>query len=242
MRIIKLDATPSTNSFLKAYAKENNYESEWVVVAKQQTQGRGQAGSQWVSESGKSLTFSVFKQIEGLDLQEQFYVSMAVSLAVKKVLQLHHVPKVSVKWPNDILSANKKICGILIENYISKGNYLGAVIGVGINVNESSLKHVPKATSVFLETGLAFDLDILLLEIVQAISHNIDLLKKGKGRVKSGYEAALFQKDKIMTFQDASGTFFNGTIKGVDSIGRLKLQKEDQSFSVYSTKEIRLLY
>jgi BirA family biotin operon repressor/biotin-[acetyl-CoA-carboxylase] ligase len=242
MRIIKLDATPSTNSFLKAYAKENNYESELVVVTKQQTQGRGQAASKWVSESGKSLTFSVFKRIEGLDLQEQFHVSMAVSLAVKKVLQSHQVPKVSVKWPNDILSANRKICGILIENCISKGKYLGAVIGVGVNVNESSVKNMPKATSVFIETGLTLDLEILLLEMVREISENVDLLKKDKGQVKSSYEAALFQKDKVMTFQDVSGTVFNAIIKGVDSSGKLQLLKEDQSLLAYNTKEIRLLY
>ncbi|HZH70808.1 MAG TPA: biotin--[acetyl-CoA-carboxylase] ligase [Flavobacteriaceae bacterium] len=242
MRIIKLDATPSTNSFLKAYAKENNYESEWVVVANQQTQGRGQAGSKWVSESGKSLTFSVFKRIDRLDLHEQFFVSMAVSLAVKKVLQAHLVPNLSVKWPNDILSANRKICGILIENCISKGNYLGAVIGVGVNVNESSVKNVPKATSVFIETGVVSDLDALVLEMTQSISESVIELIQNKATIKQKYEDALFQKDKIMTFQDVSGTFFNGIITGVDSIGRLKLQKEDQSFSAYNTKEIRLLY
>jgi len=242
MRIIKLDATPSTNSFLKAYAKENNYESEWIVVAKQQTQGRGQAGSKWFSESGQSLTFSIFKRIEGLDLQEQFYVSMAVSLAIKKILQSHQVPKVSVKWPNDILSANKKICGILIENCISKENYLGTVIGVGVNVNESSVKNVPKATSVFLETAVVSDLDALLLEMTQAISESVTELVQNKAAIKQKYEDALFQKGKVTAFQDVSGTVFNGIITGVDSIGRLKLQKEDQSFSAYNTKEIRFLY
>lgn len=242
MRIIKLDATPSTNSFLKAYVKQNNYESELVVVAKEQTQGKGQAGLTWVSEAGKSLTFSVFKRIEGLELQEQFYLSMAVSLAVKKVLQSHQVPNVSVKWPNDILSANRKICGILIENCISNKNYMGAVIGVGVNVNESKVIGIPKATSVFMETGVVSDLDALLLEMTKAISENVSLLKLNKVALKKKYEDALFQKGRVMAFQDVSGTVFNGIITGVDSIGRLKLQKEDQSFSVYNTKEIRLLY
>ena len=118
MRIIKLDAIDSTNTFLKAISSADVLEDYTVIVAKQQTNGRGQMGNKWESDSGLNLTFSVFKRIKGLTFSNQFYLSIVVALALYKTLKSFNVPRLYVKWPNDILSANKKIAGILIENVV----------------------------------------------------------------------------------------------------------------------------
>ena len=87
-------------------------------MAKKQTQGRGQMGTVWSSESAKNLTFSVYKDISRYQIEYPFYISIVTALALLKTLEFFSIIKLSVKWPNDILSENKKICGILIENVI----------------------------------------------------------------------------------------------------------------------------
>ena len=121
MNIIKLDATDSTNSYLRRLSVNEPIADYTVVVTKLQTSGRGQMGTVWDSEVSKNLTFSVYKDISTYNIESPFYISMAISLALFKTLTCLSIPKLSVKWPNDILSGNNKIGAILIENGIYKG-------------------------------------------------------------------------------------------------------------------------
>src|SRR5690606_12700750 len=104
MFILKINATGSTNTFLKEFLIENGSQHACVVIAEHQTSGRGQVGKTWISQAGKSLTVSVYKPFKW-ELCQAFYILMAVSLAIKKTLTDLGVPEVMVKWPNDILSA-----------------------------------------------------------------------------------------------------------------------------------------
>ena len=154
MRIIKLDAIDSTNTFLKEISSAETLEDYTVVVATQQTKGRGQMGKQWQAKAGENLTYSVFKRIKGLTFSNQFYLSIVTSLALYKTLKFYNVPNLFVKWPNDILSDKKKICGILIENVIKKGELNAMVLGVGLNVNQTIWEQAPRATSIKTLTGI----------------------------------------------------------------------------------------
>ena len=111
MRIIKLNATDSTNLFLRSLSLDTTLTDFTVVVAKHQTNGRGQMGTVWNTQDAKNLTFSVFKRFDSFNLNLQFAISMIVSLSVVSALNKLNIPKVRIKWPNDILSANNKICG-----------------------------------------------------------------------------------------------------------------------------------
>ena len=124
MNIIKVDAIDSTNIFLRDLHREKNLKNATCVVAKQQFAGKGQMGTTWQSNPGKNLTCSVFMPVTEVILSEQFYMSMAVSLAVCDTLHSLLVPKISIKWPNDILSDRLKICGILLENIVKNGGEL----------------------------------------------------------------------------------------------------------------------
>ncbi len=109
MYIIKLDAIDSTNSYLKAMSAVNLPKDFTVVVANHQTQGRGQMGTIWQTEDGKNLTASVFKEVGSIAIEKQFYISMAVALSICKALDHLKIPKLSIKWPNDILSASSSV-------------------------------------------------------------------------------------------------------------------------------------
>ena len=114
MNIIKLDAIDSTNSYLKKIILEKDVSDYTIVITNFQTEGKGQLGYMWESEDSKNLLCSIYKKDLGIKVEDQFVISMLVSLSIIRTLEKLNLPKLYVKWPNDIMSDNKKICGILI--------------------------------------------------------------------------------------------------------------------------------
>ena len=242
MHIIKLNATDSTNSYLRRYLVKNKVEDYTVVIAKEQSNGRGQMGTVWSSEASKNLTFSVFKDLSIHVVEFPFYISMAISLAILKALKTLNIPNLSIKWPNDILSADKKICGILIENVI-KNKLESTIIGIGVNVNQTKFNGLPKASSLKNISGVHYDLDEVLYRIMIYTKEYSLLLQKGDyDVVKNEYEANLFRKDKPSTFKDTEGTLFTGFVKGVTKYGKLMVILEDEIVKKFDLKEIQHLY
>lgn len=242
MRIIKLNAIDSTNLFLRSLSIDTNVEDFTVVVAKHQTKGRGQMGTVWSSQDAKNLTFSVFKRFDNLKLDQHFVISMVASLAVINTLKKLNLPKLSVKWPNDILSANKKICGILIENVIKQNNVAATVVGIGLNVNQVNFSNLPQASSLLNVTGISYDLDELLQSILKELETLFDLVESNQFKtIKTTYESYLFRKDKPSTFKNEEG-LFSGFIKGVSNEGLLEVLLEDNILKTFDLKTIKLLY
>jgi BirA family transcriptional regulator, biotin operon repressor / biotin---[acetyl-CoA-carboxylase] ligase len=243
MLIIKLNATDSTNSYLRKLCAQELVKDYTAVITKKQTEGRGQMGAIWNSQSSKNLTFSVYKDVSKFKLEHSFYISMVVSLALIKSLQNLSINKLSIKWPNDILSENKKICGILIENVIKQNNLSYSIIGIGLNVNQTEFKNLPQASSLKLISGKVFDLDEVANIIIENLKYYFDILKKGDYDIlKNTYETYLFRKNKPSTFQDAEGLVFSGFIKNVTNSGNLQVLLEDEIIKEFDLKAIKLLY
>ncbi|GAA4293167.1 biotin--[acetyl-CoA-carboxylase] ligase [Aestuariibaculum suncheonense] len=214
-----------------------------AVITEHQTKGRGQMGGVWNSESSKNLTFSVYKGLLEFQLEHPFYVSMVVSLAVLKALESFAIPKLNIKWPNDILAESKKICGILIENSIKQGQYASTVIGMGLNVNQTQFDNLPKASSLKLISGKDFDLDEIAHRIIEQLQVYFEILKRVDLQVlKTEYENYLFRKNKPSTFKDAEGSVFLGIIKSVSDTGMLQVLLEDDVVKEFDLKTITLLY
>ena len=242
MRIIKLNAIDSTNSFLKEMIYKEVIEDYTIVVAQHQTNGRGQMGTVWDSDRGKNLMFSVFKDLSSYVVEFPFYISMAISLAILKALETFNIPNLRIKWSNDILSADKKICGILIENVI-KNRLNSTIIGIGVNVNQTEFNNLPKASSLKNITGIHYNLDEILQRIIKYTMHYSFLLQQEKyEEVKNEYESNLFRKNKPSTFKNTEGILFSGFIKGVTKYGKLQVILEDKIVKKFDLKEITLLY
>lgn len=242
MPIIKLNAIDSTNSYLRQLCSEKALKDYTIVVAEHQTQGRGQMGTVWDSDKGKNLMFSLFKDLSMHDVEFPFYICMAISLAIVRTFKALNIPDLSIKWPNDILSADKKICGILIENVI-KNKLNSTIIGVGVNVNQTEFKNLPKASSLKNITGLHYDLDEILHGIIKHTKYYSKLLQEEHyDTVKTEYEHLLFRKNKPSTFKNAEGELFSGFIKGVTKYGKLQVILEDEIVKKFDLKEIELLY
>lgn len=239
VNIIKLSATPSTNTYLKDLAKTCSLKDFTVVVAARQTKGRGQFGAQWQSQPNNSLTLSVFKRFSAVEVSQQWYISMAVSMAVSEMLKSLKIPEITIKWPNDIMSRGKKCCGILIENTV-KGTLLDtSIIGIGLNVNENQFTDLPNATSMKLSHGNSFDVSQvcrLLLDHLQGQLIRLENLEYEY--IYNAYNLQLFRLDTVTVFKTIGGSPFNAILKGVTREGLLLLENEANQINTYHLKEI----
>ena len=243
MEIIKLNATNSTNTYLKNLLKEKQVKDLSCIWALSQTQGRGQQGAKWISEPGKNLTFSILKKFENLSSEYHFLLNMEVSLAIFRALKKLYIPDLAVKWANDILSSKKKISGILIENTLHKEQISASIIGIGVNVNQIFFNDLPNVSSLQKIMGHPFDLEEVLLLICQELEVSLKSLSPSRFETMlDEYHTHLFRKDKPSTFEYPNGERFMGYIRGVSHNGQLQVEQEDALMSSFSLKEIKLLY
>jgi BirA family biotin operon repressor/biotin-[acetyl-CoA-carboxylase] ligase len=237
--VIKIDATDSTNSLMRERYLSNNCSDRDVLFANAQLKGRGQHNSVWNSAPGKNLTLSVYREFGDVSLKKPFLISCLVSLAIQAALQSFKIPKIYVKWPNDIMSGNKKICGLLLEN-IFKGSSLNAsIIGIGLNVNQESFEKLPNAASMFQISNKNFDLDEVLNVLLTFLNQKLKLLDQPEEYILKLYRESLYRLDIGSTFE-ADGQLFSGIIRGVTPNGLLKVQLEDFKLVEFDLKSIQL--
>ncbi|WP_431244931.1 biotin--[acetyl-CoA-carboxylase] ligase [Flavobacterium sp. P21] len=246
MKLIKLDAIDSTNDFLKALSSQDELENFTVVTAENQTKGKGQMGAKWQSESGKNLIMSALVKDFIFDNEQVFNLSLIVSLSVIEVLKSLNIPELSIKWPNDIMSYNKKVGGILIENTIKSDGRIVSVVGLGLNVNQTNFDELPNASSLAVILGEALNKDLLPEMIVEKIKEKINSWENNSLQFWDNYYNTLFRKGVPMPFKNlhpnSSRRNFMGIIQGVSSIGKLQVLLEDDSVSEFDIKEIQMLY
>ena len=243
MRIIKLNAIDSTNVFMRQLSTAEKLKDYTIVATKLQTEGKGQMGTVWQSQKGKNLMFSVFKDVSFLHSDYAFFISIVSALSVVTALKRFNIPKLKVKWPNDILSEEKKVCGILIENVLSNNQIKESIIGIGLNVNQTEFQDLPQASSLLLISGKVYNLDELLDSIISQMKHYLSLLKNEKySELLLEYETLLFRKEKPSTFKDTNENLFAGIIQGITLSGSLKILLEDDILKTFDLKEVSLLY
>lgn len=243
MYLVKLDAIDSTNSYLRQMSKKEDLGKWAVVTAEFQSKGRGQKGAIWQSERGKNLICSILVELKELKAKDQFLLNCAVSLGIFNALMTFHLPKLRIKWPNDIMSGSKKIGGILIENTLMGDEINQTIIGIGINVNQNSFsKDLPVAVSVKQLIGKEIDRDALLQEIIVSIQRQFELISQHKyDELWQAYDQHLFRKNKAHMFEDKQGQRFMGIIKGVSQKGLLLVQDKQELVTAYNFKEISYL-
>jgi BirA family biotin operon repressor/biotin-[acetyl-CoA-carboxylase] ligase len=242
MKVIKLGAIDSTNEFLKGLSNKQQLENFTVVTAVNQTKGKGQMGSIWDSEVGKNLTMSVFIKDYLVDVNQIFRLNIGVAISIVQALETFNIPNLMIKWPNDIMSYNYKIGGILIENSIKSDGTVHSIVGLGLNVNQINFVNLPKASSLALICHAQFDKEKIMCRIVEKIKQNIAIMNEDPVSLWQEYTNRLFKKGIPVPFKDNSNQNFMGIIQGVSSYGKLQILLEDDSISEFSIKEIQMLY
>ena len=162
----------STNSYLKnTYRLLDNFT---FVSADYQSQGKGREDRVWQSKSGENLMFSFLIKNEEL-MKYSSVLSILTAVEVSKELEKYGINKVNIKWPNDVLIDDKKVCGILLEGQIP--DYL--VVGVGLNVNQKEFPDGLRrpATSLSLEIKRNLNIDELKSRLFNNIVNNFINIK-----------------------------------------------------------------
>ncbi|CAM3072822.1 biotin--[acetyl-CoA-carboxylase] ligase [Flavobacterium frigoris] len=242
MKLIKLDAIDSTNEFLKGLSNKQELDNFTVVIAEKQTKGKGQMGSVWDSEEGKNLILSVFIKDPLLNVNQIYNLNIAIALAVVTALESFNIPELSIKWPNDIMSYNFKIGGILIENSLKSDGTVSSVVGLGLNINQTNFENLPKASSLAVICKTQFDKEQVLFNIIEKIKQNVDLVQREPQYLWLQYTERLFKKGVPMPFKNKFDKNFMGIIQGVSPMGKLQVLLEDDSVSQFGIKEIQMLY
>ena len=171
MDLIIFDTLPNTNEFLMEMSKKDA--NSWTVIyAKNQTKGKGYAGNEWKVIVGENLTFS-FLLKTAYSFQELIYFNQWISNTICSFLKQFSA-NVKVKWPNDIILNNKKVCGILIENHRTNG-VMNSVIGIGINVNQTDFNHLPKAISLNIATDKKYDIEEILTDLMRGFEKEFSI-------------------------------------------------------------------
>lgn len=235
---LRLSSVDSTNNYAANMLNQGLLSHGTVILADEQTNGRGQRGSVWQSEPGLNIQMTVVLINKNMAVQEQRFLNCFVCIALVKFIESFGL-KAEIKWPNDILVGNRKIAGILIENQLKDGLIASTLIGIGMNVNQEKFDLLT-ATSLSKEMKSSFS----ITEVCDSLLHHLNsyCLKfslRQFTELQTHYFENLWGYQKLKRFEDKNG-IFNGTIIGITEEGFLQVQTKDGEIK-YDIKEIRFL-
>ena len=229
------DTISSTNDYLLREEKNKNKDIK-ICIAEEQTKGRGRRGKSWISPKFKNIYFSLNSYLKKEDLSG---LSIAVALSVSKVLTKINVMSL-IKWPNDLLVGNKKICGILIET-AKVGELTKVVIGIGINVNMEYSELIDQEwTSIKLEKKQSVDRNSIITEMINQLCITLNVFEQEEfDYFINKFTSLDLLRDKEFTLKDKPNETFIG--KGIDNKGLLIAQNlKDQRIVKFSSGEVSL--
>lgn len=234
--LIYLEEATSTNEEILKFLSE---EPEGLsLYTFHQTNGKGQYGNRWESPKGQSLAYSIALDTKKTNLSANlfnYHTAIMVRDFIAKMT--HYNPE--IKWPNDIILNAKKICGMLIEK-VSSESHQFYIVGIGINVLRENFEGLPKAGSIFTQTGLILDLEIFTNQFHEYISNTIGNVM-ADDKILTEFNHHLFRKDKISVFE-MNGVRQNGIIRSADENGFLNVELESGGLKKFFHKQIELLY
>lgn len=240
--LIYFDRIDSTNEYLKKEAA--NLRHGTVVIADEQAAGKGRMGKTWITKPGTSLCMSVL--LKPIDIDNMILLPIICSIAVRRAILKICELKCAIKWINDIVITNKKLCGILCESKIL-GDEICIVCGIGLNVTQSRDffidNHLPYATSLYIETGKRFFSEQLAAEILNQLEplYN-EMLLKGLAPFREEYKDSCITLGKQVKFE-YNGNELIGTAIDVDENGSLKINVNGDFLCINSGEtSVRGLY
>ncbi len=210
MNLITLNSVDSTNSFAQQLLANDSALDLTVILAIEQTAGKGQRGNVWESCANQGLYCSIIFKPADLPVSNQFLFNKAVAVAVASFISNRLGKVVHIKWPNDILVEGKKIAGLLIENSL-RGDRISAIIcGVGINLNQISFDHSfnTPATSLRLELGGDFNPAEEVKSLFRFVNNEYQqFLMKEEERINAAYHRILYGLNVQHTFMREGAIF-----------------------------------
>ena len=233
--LIYFNNCASTQDELIDFLNQHYLSEDFLAVYTfNQTKGRGQYGNSWENLPEKNLAYSFALKTKNINVSDtcfNFYTAILVRDFIVNLTKT----EVKIKWPNDLILKNKKICGMLFEK--SK-NYF--VVGIGINILQENFKNLPKAGSVLSQTGLSFELKAFTESLHQYLFEHL-VQKEIPNDVLELYHLHLYRKNEVSVFEK-NEVRQNGIIQSVDENGYIWIDLENEGMQKFFHKEIELLY
>lgn len=223
---LSFQSTDSTNLQALHYLSKTSPQSGFMLIADYQAAGKGQFGRNWESASALNLLCSFIFGPLNWNLDRLFNLHLISALSVLRLLEQEQIPNLSIKWPNDLYSGDQKIAGILIQNIVKENRLLWTVIGIGINVNQQSFSPGLNATSMFLEKGTPFSVDLLAIKLRTIL---IEAFNKHQteNRGLQEYNNRLYSKGQWKTICKNDETPFQAKVLKVSEDGTLIVEKQN---------------
>ena len=237
--LIELQQVESTNNYATGLVHAGMAQHGTAVFAHHQTKGKGQHNRTWLSEEGKNIAMSVIVQPPALALSQSFLLSMATAIGTRQFLSKYAGSETKVKWPNDLYWRDRKAGGILIENIVQGTEWKAAIIGIGININQTSFENLDsKAVSLKQITGKDFEPLALAKELCQQLSKAYDVLHKLPAQIIESYKNQLYKINEVVRLKKGSRVF-DAKVKNVTTMGQLVVQHATEEY--FSIGEVEWL-
>jgi BirA family transcriptional regulator, biotin operon repressor / biotin---[acetyl-CoA-carboxylase] ligase len=240
-QIYKVKSVDSTNNYAAKLLKQTKIPFGAVIMSYNQTDGKGQRNSNWESNSGENLLISVVLDMKNIPVSNIFYLSKSMALAVRACVSQITAADCMVKWPNDIIVRNQKVAGILIENQWRMQEISSSVVGIGLNVNQTSFSSDFNATSLCNITLNKYDLE----EVLDVLCEKMELyyadFKNGEySIIDKEYHEFLFNYN-VWSSYSVEGEVFEAKNRGVVETGQLQLELKNGQLQLFELKEIKQL-
>ena len=233
--LIYFNNCASTQDELIDFLNQHYLSEDFLAVYTfNQTKGRGQYGNSWENLPEENLAYSFALKTKNINVSDtcfNFYTAILVRDFIANLTKT----EVKIKWPNDLILKNKKICGMLFEK---KKNYF--VVGIGINILQENFKNLPKAGSILSQTGLSFELKAFTESLHQYLFEHL-VQKEIPNNILELYHLHLYRKNEVSVFEK-NEVRQNGIIKNVDENGYIWIDLENEGLKKFFHKEIELLY
>jgi len=236
--LIELDTVESTNKTAAELIGLSKAVHGTVILAREQTAGRGQRGRVWHTEPGLDLAMSLVLAPSTLSAEDQFGLSKMAALAVYDTIRALVSGEVRIKWPNDVLVERRKLAGILIECDLAGDRVRTAVVGIGLNVNSSAFDEGLAASSLHLETGLVMDLKEVQVQLMAALQRRYAQWEAGSRELDEAYSHALWAKGRWAEML-LDGAAVGMRPMDVDRHGRLLVEHEGGKVAAYGLDRLR---
>lgn len=239
--IKRLDVVDSTNRYVRDEADNLWVDGKEIVAvtARHQTAGRGQRGNVWSSKDGENLLLSMLvRPGNSLEVANQFLLSQAVAVSLHAAMKCYGI-ETRLKWPNDIYVGNRKLAGILVELDYSGAFVEQAIVGIGLNVNQTEfppMDRVPVSMKMLL--GKDIPVEDVLRDVLCIFNRYYSEMRWGcKEAISAEYRELLLGLGEQRNYVDTDGAFM-AVVEGVEPTGHLLLRRSDGTLSRYAFKEV----
>jgi BirA family transcriptional regulator, biotin operon repressor / biotin---[acetyl-CoA-carboxylase] ligase len=236
--IYNLNEVASTNSYAQQLVQQQQAAHGAIIMAQQQSEGRGQRGNTWQSQYGKDLLVSIVLLHHNNEAHHQFVLNMAIAQAVHAFIH-NKCPEAAIKWSNDILIHDAKIAGILIENMWQGSQWYASIVGIGININ-SIYAFDGTRTSLLQCMGEELPLTVALQELITEINNSLSLLNTSSQSVVNYYNSNLWRRHQLVRVL-INGNIILAHLMGVAANGALQLHFKDGTQQGYAFGQAKLI-